>query len=238
MTQPHPSRLDELLRQKTRALATLLILVVLLQFGYPVADYGPLWTALYLLFYASMLGFGILTVRADGEPTWPMALVTAVFLVSGGWFSLFQDSTPALVAMLTSVALSMGALIFFLLRFVFRSRSETLGLDHVIAAITAYLVIGGFFSAIMTLLEIAVPGSFQDPQTSGGAMEWGQMLYYSYVSLSTLGYGDIVPVTPWARALGSLVAVSGTLYLAVVMARLVSIWTVTRRETSPDQPAN
>lgn len=209
--------------RRTTALAGLLTFAAMLQFGYPVTGYGELWMAGYMVLYAVMLAFGILTVRSEDETVVPLIVLTVVFLFAGTWFSLAQDSTAATVAMLTSVAASMAALVFALMRFIFGRGHRATGVELVMAAITAYLIMGGFFAATFTLLEIAQPGSFVDPQAEG-ALTWQQLLYYAYVSLSTLGYGDILPVTPWARSYGSLVAVIGTLYLAVVVARLVSIW--------------
>lgn len=215
---------------RTPALAGLLAFVTVLQFGYPVTSHGELWTAAYMVAYAIMLAFGILCVHNEGETVMPLIAVTIVFLVAGTWFSLAQQSTAATVAMLTSVAASMALLVYALMRFVFRRQRAT-GTDLVLAAITAYLILGGFFAATSTLLEIAQPGSFVDPQV-GGPMKWQQLLYYSYVSLATLGYGDILPVTPWARSYGSLMAVLGTLYLTVVVARLVGIWSSDRAESN------
>lgn len=136
--------------------------------------------------------------------------------------------------MLASVAASMATLVFALMRFVFRRRRASAN-DLVLAAITAYLILGGFFAATSTLLEIARPGSFADPQVDG-PLQWQQFLYYSYVTLATLGYGDILPVTPWARSYGSLMAVLGTIYLTVVVARLVSIWSSTPQATPEEGP--
>jgi len=50
-----------------------------------------------------------------------------------------------------------------------------------------------------------------------------EMQYYSIVTLTTLGYGDITPVTPWAKNLSALEAVIGQVYLTVLVARLVSL---------------
>lgn len=116
------------------------------------------------------------------------------------------------------------------MRFVFR-RGTVPGIDLVLAAITAYLILGGLAAASFTLLEIAAPGSFEDPQADG-PLTWQQMLYYSYVTVATLGYGDMLPVTPWARSLGSLLSIVGTLYLTVVVARLVGIWSSDRDDAA------
>lgn len=63
-----------------------------------------------MVLYAVMLVFGLLVVHAEGETYRPLVAVTVVFLFAGTWFSLDQDSTPAAVAMLVSVALSMASL--------------------------------------------------------------------------------------------------------------------------------
>ncbi|WP_200837483.1 potassium channel family protein [Ruania rhizosphaerae] len=220
-------------RSGSARVAILLGCVVLLQFGYPITTLGPGLAVVYMVLYAVMLGFGILTVRDEGQHVGPMVAVTGIFLVCGAWFSVKQDSTTATVAMLISVALSMAALIYGLLRFVFRRRSAP-GLDLVLVAVTAYLVLGGFFGASFALLEVFAPGSFTDPQGDGGPLGWHQTLYYSYVTLATLGYGDVLPVSPWARSLGSFMAVVGTLYLTVVVARLVGIWSSAPADLTQD----
>jgi len=55
-------------------------------------------------------------------------------------------------------------------------------------------------------------------------MDWFDCMYYSYMTLTTLGYGDIVPMTAHARSVSILEAVSGVLYVAVLIARLVGLY--------------
>lgn len=138
-------------------------------------------------------------------------------------FSFNQHSTTATVAMLATVVASMVAVIFSLLRLVFRRRRAR-GIDLVLASITAYLIMGGLFAATSALIEIGWPGTFLDPQATGPALTWQELMYFSYVTISTLGYGDVLPTTAWGRSLSSMLAVGGTLYLTVVVARLVGIW--------------
>ena len=96
-------------------------------------------------------------------------------------------------------------------------------LRHLLAALNAYLLVGVFLGAIWLALETALPGSL----LSGGAPIAGMTLpdgiYFSFVTLATLGYGDIVPATPIARGIAVFEAVFGQLYLAVMVARLVSL---------------
>ena len=70
-----------------------------------------------------------------------------------------------------------------------------------------------------------------------GARTGAEMVYYSFVTLTTLGYGDIVPVSPSARALATLEALTGQLYLTVLVARLVGLHIThsSRRPSAEDQ---
>jgi hypothetical protein len=92
--------------------------------------------------------------------------------------------------------------------------------ERILAALDAYLLAGLLFGLAYRVLELVWPGSF------GGArpLDLGGALYFSFVTLATLGYGDIVPVSPPARGLSVVEAVSGQMYLAVLVARLVSLY--------------
>ena len=92
--------------------------------------------------------------------------------------------------------------------------------ERICAALCVYLLAGIAFGGIFSALEIAAPGSLAGP----APVAHGDALYFSFVTLATLGYGDVTPVTPPARALAVLEAVFGQLYLAVLIARLVSLY--------------
>jgi len=128
---------------------------------------------------------------------------------------------------LVSTALFIGFLIWNLLRYLLvgdRSSSE-----RVYGALCGYLFIGLFFSLLFTHMEFRSPGSFllRGGAISGAAESEAALLptftYYSFVTLTTLGYGDITPATTYARTLAWLEAVIGQLYLAVMVATLVGI---------------
>lgn len=210
-------------RAATRNLAILLGFIVLLQFGYPITLHGELWTGLYMLLYAGMIFYGILVVREEGQHSAVILTIGTVFVVFGVWYAFAQHSIAVTLGMLLSVAAFMLALMISLLRFIFR-RSSATGLALVLAAVCVYLILGGFFAATFSTIEILAPGSFQDPQLPGQPVSWQQMIYYSYVTMATLGYGEILPITPWARTLASFETVAGTLFLTIVIARLVSAW--------------
>jgi hypothetical protein len=102
--------------------------------------------------------------------------------------------------------------------------------DKICGAICVYLFLGVIWALLYTIIEHIHPGSFTLNQTAFsptdsdlGVYKYGHLSYYSFVTLTTLGYGDISPVTSPARSLAVLEAVVGQLYIAILIARLVGI---------------
>jgi len=93
--------------------------------------------------------------------------------------------------------------------------------DMIIGAICVYLLIGMIWASIFSIMELLQPGSFTIPESM--ISELSHFTYYSFVTLTTLGYGDITPITAPARSLALLEAVMGQLYIAILVARLVGI---------------
>jgi hypothetical protein len=76
------------------------------------------------------------------------------------------------------------------------------------------------------LVETAQPGSFyvSSAQNLDHMINWSDLMFFSFVTLTTLGYGDITPVTSAARSLAVIEAVFGVLYNAILIARLVGLY--------------
>jgi hypothetical protein len=101
----------------------------------------------------------------------------------------------------------------------FAMRARNVDVEHVYAGLSAYLLAGVFFGVLHWRVEQVWPGSYAG---SGGGFSLASAIYFSFVTLATLGYGDLVPKTELARGLAVLEAVAGQLYIAVMLARLVS----------------
>ena len=106
-----------------------------------------------------------------------------------------------------------------ILRYLFQAKEVTA--DIITGAICVYFLIGLMWASAYAILEAFQPGSFQIPQGTGGGM--AHFNYFSFVTLTTLGYGDVTPVGSAARSLSILEAVMGQLYVAVLIARLVGM---------------
>ena len=103
------------------------------------------------------------------------------------------------------------------LRFVLRAGKITS--EHIFAALSAYLLAGLFFGMAYWGLELVMPGSF------GGPSDFTResAIYFSFVTLATLGYGDFLPKTDMMRGLVVFEVIGGQLFLAVMIARLVGL---------------
>ncbi|WP_241648128.1 potassium channel family protein [Methanoculleus taiwanensis] len=153
------------------------------------------------------------------------ALIVAALFASAallsGWLYVVTD-IPAL-----NVAENAISLIFYthttiiILTVVLRSRAITT--DTIYGAICVYLLIGLTYANGYTFIETMNPGSFYASAVHepGGRLAFPDLLYYSFVTMTTLGYGDITPITNQARSLAMLEAVSGVLYVAVLISRLI-----------------
>jgi hypothetical protein len=108
--------------------------------------------------------------------------------------------------------------------------------DTMAGAVAAYLLLGVIWAITFALIELVHPGSFQiDGQplvesVLADGTQVAKFLYLSLVTLTTVGYGDVLPVTAVARRMAVLEAIVGQLYLAVLVARLVS-----QHVSSPDR---
>lgn len=98
---------------------------------------------------------------------------------------------------------------------------------RIYASVSLYLMIATFYFALFNLLETLNTGSFlENGLRVGDAVSRRSLLYFSLVTITTLGYGDIVPATQPARIFAALEAVTGVLYIAITVARLVASYQV------------
>jgi len=142
----------------------------------------------------------------------------------------FELSVAAIQAVLIIVLL--GTTIAGVLHNVLGAAEENA--DLVWGGVCTYLLLGMVFASIFTLTEVNQPGSFSLPDksvTPDEARQTGTYLYFSLVTLSTLGYGDITPLTKVTRMTASFEALLGQVFLAVLVGRLVATHMTRRRST-------
>lgn len=171
--------------------------------------------SLYLIILAAAVG-GIDSARGR---RWAVLLVilTAALRVLGRRLNLdlLLETTTLLFVALCILAAATS------LRFAFQGEQENR--ERLGAALSAYLLAGQVFAVCYWQIAQVRAGSFAigGAPSAAGALDLPTSVYFSFVTMATLGYGDIVPLTPTARGLAVSEAIIGQLYLAVLVARLV-----------------
>lgn len=95
--------------------------------------------------------------------------------------------------------------------------------NKIVGAICVYLLLGLIWALCYLLIAQLVPGAYNGLEQAPWYENFSAVAYYSYVTLTTLGYGDISPVVPIARFLVYMEAITGVLYMAILVASLVGI---------------
>lgn len=203
-------------------IAYLLALVALLHFIYPITIDGGVGSALvYNVLYAGMFLAGI-SVASDSRRHLIASIVTALlWLVCSVVYALDPGTLWKVLATYLALLPFQATIVWVLLRHIFYARH--VGREVLLAAVTVYLLLAALFVPVYGVMEALAPGAFVD-NGAGGPVFWQQFIYFSLTTLTTTGYGDILPVSPWARAVANVEQVVGVLYLAILMARLVGIY--------------
>jgi hypothetical protein len=108
--------------------------------------------------------------------------------------------------------------------------SDEISLNRIVGAICIYLMLGVIWSIGYSVLNIVEPGSFKGLTELADPAWNSDWIYYSFVTITTLGYGDITPLTQSAKTLSFAEAIVGQFYIAVLVAGLVSAYISARRE--------
>ncbi|HVY55820.1 MAG TPA: ion channel [Thermodesulfobacteriota bacterium] len=154
--------------------------------------------------------------------------LTVLILLGLPWFLSEWTFTKSPETIFTSVLFFIFVTITILEHIL---KSEEVTIDTLYAAVCVYLLLGIMWTSIYGFLEYIHPGAVFKSSTGdvNSKMNTNELLYYSYTTLTTLGYGDITSVTPLGRILSVLEAVFGQLYIAFLVARVVSIYTSNAR---------
>ena len=104
-------------------------------------------------------------------------------------------------------------------------------LNRIVGSVCIYLMAGFIWAYLYVLQNLLVPGSFRGISVEPVYEQLPEFAYHSFVTLTTLGYGDITPVSPMARVLVNLEAIFGQFYMAILVAALIGIHISNRIES-------
>jgi ion channel len=220
-------------RLKFRRFSTvqLLIALALLFFFFPFVEEVRGGDIIVSVLLSLVLLSAVLAI-ADRKLVFFIALVLAIPAIAGRWISHFRPDLVPPPVFLTAGLVLIAFVVANLLRFVLRAPS--VNAEVLCASISAYLMLGLIWTIAYWLVAQLTPNAFAF-NTSTGAKETMQgfnAFYFSFVTLSTVGYGDITPVSKVARMLAAMEAMTGLLYVAVLIARLVSLYSTPKSRDS------
>jgi hypothetical protein len=219
-------------------LATLVLILV-----HPLIDVAPHAAALLFdLIRATIALCAILILferRQSRIVAWTLGSPTVVVSFTN---YVFPGAPPLLASVLYNLlpVIFLGYTFVVILTTIFLEKNVSA--DHISGAFCGYLVIGVTFGHLFSLVETLRPNSFflaenLGPLPAGEGVRSATFIYYSLVTLTTVGYGDITPRSHLARTLSVLEAILGQFYVAVIVAALVALnVTLATEKRSQDRP--
>jgi hypothetical protein len=144
-------------------------------------------------------------------------------LIAGNW--LLDPADIPLWARATAVVtmLFMGTTTIVIFASVIRAKKVTT--DIIFGAVAVYLLVAVIVANLLQVLNYVEPGSVLTSVTEAGQEIFPEFLYFSLVTLTSVGYGDLSPVGPASRVVATATGVFGQLYLAILIAKLVGVYT-------------
>jgi drug/metabolite transporter (DMT)-like permease len=186
-------------------------------------------TVFNLLFFTVVIS----AMRSLSQSRWSQlfAIITGVIALSASMFAEFQPSRVLLMAVYACYLAIFLSLVYALSRSVFQSgRIDT---NQILGAVCIYFLLALIWALVYSMIEVWRPHSFNIPDYVALGVRQQMvcdMIYFSNVTLTTLGYGDILPLSNLARTLANLEAMAGQLYVAIVIARMVGVQVTQRPE--------
>lgn len=201
----------------------LLIALLLVLVAVPLADDLAIGNARVIraVVFSGLLVIGIWSLRGGGR----YFMTGMAFAIAGVILNMIAANTHSLTFHYSSSLAIIGflfvAIVYTLKQVLFGTE---INVNRLVGAICVYLIIGVTWAMFYTLADSIQPDSFAG-FSPGDDLGWdSEWLYFSFVTMTTLGYGDILPISATARGLAYIQAVVGQFYVAILVAGLVSAY--------------
>lgn len=171
-------------------------------------------TSMSFLFIQSM----IVSTTSQSKRLWVRYLIVCIMIIIFVMEPIGYRAIAFEVIRLALMAAFFMSVIFYLLKFM--RKSPDVNINVIITAINIYLIFGIISGSLTFLFWKVIPGSYNIPDYIGEP-NFVSFCYYSFVTMSTVGYGDITPRIPQTQTLAYLIAITGQLYVAIIIAFLV-----------------
>jgi hypothetical protein len=201
--------------------AALLVFLLVMIVATPIVS-GRGTGFLFELTFDAILLSGVYSV-GPSQHRWPFLILT-VLTLGVRWGELLSGTPFLDVGALAITVVWLVYAVSIIIAHLFQRSDVTV--DTILGAVVTYLLVAVAFTLFFEIVELLQPGSFSGipGDADNHRAELGtSMMYFSLVCITTMGYGDIVPVSEFARPAAVLEGVFGQLYLAVMIARLVGL---------------
>lgn len=199
----------------------ILLSIFLLNVTYPISELGAVAALLYVGFYLVLTGSAIYLVSSD-RTLLIFSIVLGIFIAVFGGITIASDFTAGWAQILWNASLLIQVLMIITLLTLFIIQSDKVTSEVLFAAIAIYFLLAGLFSITYVVIETVSPNAFVS--SSEAEITWQSLNYFSLVTITTLGYGDIIPTISTTQSLSALQASIGTLYIAILIGRFVSLY--------------
>lgn len=172
------------------------------------------------IFWMLFLIAGIISLSKSKRQAIQISIIPFLFILFG-WINVFDNSPFLLVVDIVLTICTFCLLIFLVMLKVFEPGPIT-GY-RVVGSIVVYMILAHLWAVIYLFVYEHIPGSFSLtlPPFESNTLQ-ANFLYFSYITLTTTGFGEIVPLHPFARSLVQVEAITGVLYPVILIGRLVS----------------
>ncbi len=210
----------------------LLLALLILLFGMPLAEDLSILTGPVVrsLMFSCLLIIGVLSLRGAGR----FFTIGMAFVVAGVLLNVLAFNRLSSAFLYGSYASLFG---FLLVAIAYTLKQVVVGtamsVNRLVGAVCVYLLLGVMWALAYTVLDLLAPGSFRGFSSLDDRSWDSEWLFFSFVTMTTLGYGDITPVSATAKFLAYSQAVFGQFYIAVLVAGLVGAY-IARRQSETD----
>jgi len=208
------SKQIEVHRFKLLLAATILVLILA-----ATTTVGILGDVLFITSMSFLLIQSIIVSTTKRSKYIGLRYSAVLILIIFFWLEPAGLNTPTFEGIrLLLFSIFLGFITFFMIKFIYKE--DQVDVNVIITAINIYLLFGLIAGSLAYFLFFIDPGAYHFPDFITEP-KFNHFIYYSYVTMSTLGYGDITPVLPSTQTLAYFIAIVGQLYVAIIIAILV-----------------
>lgn len=213
-------RFIEKLSDKTTLMFGNYTLLLFLMVQFFVVPFFPIeWHRLIFSIVITLIYLNLVVVITDYRKS--LLSYVIILIIIDAVFGFFG------LIILTQISFALNILLFVLVVIKFLviiAKSKTVNIQVIMDSINGYLLLALLSTMMINLIMSVNPEAFSFNEAgvlTGGVSRLSEFQYYGLVTLSTLGYGEITPITPGARSIATLIAVCGQMYVAIIVALLV-----------------